>query len=225
MKFVKLYETYLNERSGYRSLVGQISKDIMIAWVRDWNQGDKSGWYRSNYDFPLELELLAEIKFTNTNKLEINGDARAGNRYETDDNGEFYEAEIGIFFEVGRDMLPRYWEEIYYQINYVLRHEIEHLTQDGVNWKSGKEDKDNIDLIMRELINRKLLPDYTYLMLPKEIPATIQGLSLYSKRKKVPLVDVVDTFLNDNKLKPEHKEEILIKWREAAKKIGGIPEF
>jgi hypothetical protein len=82
---------------------------------------------------------------------------------------------------------------------------------------------------MRNLIKMGLLPQYHYMMLPKEVDANLQGLRFEAKKRKESMSDSVNRYLNTQQeggiINDEEKQEILNLWRRRAKKIGGIPKF
>jgi hypothetical protein len=106
-----------------------------------------------------------------------------------------------------------------------MRHEIEHITQGGsYNYKAGKPDED--DTFTRQLITSGMLPKHTYLLLPKEVDANLQGLRAEAKKRRESFDVVIDRYLNTQEyLTPETRAEVLDKWRLRAKQIGGIPKF
>ena len=90
-------------------------------------------------------------------------------------------------------MLPQGWEKIYMDLISVIRHEIEHLTQGGVNVKPGKE---ILDLPLRRLVIK--YPDtLRYILLPSEKDANVQGLYLKAKKARRPYAEVVDEYIRD----------------------------
>ena len=147
-----------------------------------------------------------------------------------DDEGEWNTPHINIDFAINPDWLPGEWSMVYFHLVDVMRHEMEHLTQDGKdigNYRQGKPDED--DSRMRQLIEIGFLDKYHYLILPKEVDANLQGLRFESKKRKESMSDSVDRYLDlkqemgevDNKT----REIVLSTWRRRAKEIGGIPKF
>ena len=79
----------------------------------------------------------------------------------------------------------------------VMRHEMEHITQDGEgvgNYRAGKPNED--DQHVRQLIKAGILPQVTYLMLPKEVDANIQGLRYEAKKRKEAMSVTVNRYLD-----------------------------
>ena len=145
------------------------------------------------------------------NDLNIDGGA--------DSNTDYLE----IRFEVDPKLLPKMWSEISMNLKDVVRHEIEHLTHgEGFNLKPGKFIED--DQLIRNLIDAKLLPKAEYFKLEKEVDAQLQGMYFRAKKEKRPFIDVLDTYLNSQKITPEEKEEVLDIWRTRAKALS-LPKF
>jgi hypothetical protein len=105
----------------------------------------------------------------------------------------------------------------------VIRHEIEHLTHgEGDNLKPSKFIPD--DILIRQLINAKLLPPAQYFKLEKEVDANLQGMYFRAKKEKRPFKDVIDTYLDAQDITPNEKEEILNIWRSRIKALN-LPKF
>jgi hypothetical protein len=108
----------------------------------------------------------------------------------------------------------------------IVRHEIEHITQEGAeigNYKHGKPIED--DSIERGLVNVGLLSTQMYLMLPKEVDANLQGLRFEAKKRKEPIINTIYRYLGTQSIDADEKDSVLTLWRNRAKKIGGIPNF
>jgi hypothetical protein len=113
--------------------------------------------------------------------------------------------EIGVTYSIPKSMIPQGWEEIYMDLISTIRHEIEHLTQGGVNLKPGKE---ILDLPLRRLVTKH--PDtLRYLLLPSEKDANVQGLYLKAKKWRRPYSEVVDEYIRDF-LKITNKNDVNI---------------
>ena len=103
---------------------------------------------------------------------------------------------------------------------------MEHITQDGEsigNYRPGKPNED--DSVMRRLIQAGMLPEFHYLLLPKEVDANLQGLRFEAKKRREPMIDAVNRYLDIKNLSTEEREEVLDQWRIRASQIGGIPKF
>ena len=121
------------------------------------------------------------------------------------DDNEFETPKIELEFVLDPYNFPNDFEELSGQISDVLRHEIEHLTQSGGNERNKFFDKDSQfsgefgtkeETLFRNMIEKGIIANgVSYLTLPSEIDANIQGLYLSAKKQKRPFVDVVDQYL------------------------------
>ena len=107
----------------------------------------------------------------------------------------------------------------------MLRHEIEHITQDGIdigNYRKGKPNEP--DDMMRMMINNGMLPKVTYLLLPKEVDANLQGLRFEAKKRREKTIDAVNRYLDSKEemgeITSKEREEVLVKWTARAKQLG-----
>ena len=229
MKYVKLYEEFSSlyeKKVKLDSLSGQLLSSTMKKWVIDFQSGKKDSTYMEMIELPgMEFDYEATLYFKG-NGFEILDSTGADGRDE-DDEGEDQTPYFFIDFTVNPEWLPSYWSEIYRHLADVIRHEIEHITQDGMgigNYRAGKPSED--DQGFRALIKAGILPKHMYLLLPKEVDANLQGLRYEAKKRKLPMIDVINQYLDTQEyLTPETSEEVLNAWRARAQKIGGIPGF
>jgi len=235
MRYIKAYEGFIGEgRSRYDGLASKLTKLTFRKWVDTYKSGNAVINYgdqieergRVNLEFDFEATLHVDKKFKGFEVLPSTG---ADGRDE-DDEGDFQTPYIIIDFGINPDWIPGEWPTVYFHLADVIRHEMEHITQDGVdtgNYRYGKPIEDDSE--MRSLINMKLLPYAHYLMLPKEVDANLQGLRFEAKKRKEPMSDAVnrylDTQLESGVIDKKEKEEVLDLWRKRAAKIGGIPKF
>ena len=67
------------------------------------------------------------------------------------------------------------------------------------------------------------------MMLPKEVDANLHGLRFEAKKRKEPIIDAINRYLDTQEqggvIDKAEREEILDLWRRRAKQIGGIPKF
>lgn len=94
-----------------------------------------------------------------------------------------------------------------------IRHELEHLTQSGLNTLPGKYLPD--DQEARLLASRK-----DYLLLKKEVPAMLKGLYFQSTKERKPFDQMVDEYLNDTYLLKKEIEQIKSVWINKAKELN-----
>ncbi len=188
----------------------------MKRWIYSFSKDRKTSTLEREFDFDfLEFELTAKLRFKKGFSYHIQGFSDEGDK---DICGK-----IWIDFTIDPIDLPNKWSEIYFDLIDVMRHEMEHLTQNGWNEKHGKWLED--DSLERNLINQGILEAYLYLLLPKEIDANLQGLALKSRKKKEPLINTIEQYLDSEEIDEERKESVIAVWRKRAIQIGGIPKF
>ena len=198
----------------YDTITNRVSSAIFNHWKREVEEGAKT---TSFSDFIESDDLAFDVQATlvlkpGTKKLKVDGGA------DYSPEGEYDDA-IMVTFQIDPAMLPEFWEEISMNLKDVIRHEIEHLTHsDSDNLKSGKYMED--DQYIRDLVKLKLLKNKEYFLLPKEVDANLQGMYLRAKKEKRPFADVVNTYLDAQKITSKEKEEILTLWRKRLPALG-----
>ena len=198
----------------YDTLTNRVSSAIFNHWKKEITQGKKITSFNDfiesddlSFDVQATLALKPGIK-----KLKIDGGA------DYSPEGEYDDAII-VTFQIDPAILPQFWEEISMNLKDVVRHEIEHLTHsDSDNLKSSKYMED--DQYVRDLIKLKLLKNKEYFLLPKEVDANLQGMLLRAKKERRPFADVVNTYLDAQKITSKEKEEILTLWRKRMPALG-----
>ena len=158
----------------------------------------------------MSFDVQAIIKVTD-DTYSVDGGANAG----YDDDGDDIDPFINIVFQVPTNINLK---ELSFDLKDVIRHEIEHLTQDGENLKQGKYIPDDGDL--RALIDAGLLDKDEYYKLPKEVDAMIQGMYFKAKKSKTPFVDVVDDYFNKAKVTREERPIIKALWNRRLPALG-----
>ena len=212
---------YTLQEGRYDKLTNQLSK-IAFEFFKDvHDRGDKEGEFEFRVGNPeyddvdiestqFEFDFMGIVKYTD-DTYKVDGGANAG----FDDEGEEIQPMINVKF-----MIPRNpdWQEVSMDLKDVVRHELEHLTQDGENLKQSKYIPDDQDL--RNMIDAGLLDKDAYFTLPKEVDAMIQGLYFKSKKIKKPFSDVVDDYLKKVVDKLETREKIRILWSKRLPALG-----
>ena len=198
----------------YDTITNRVSSAIFNHWKREVEEGSKltsfSEFIESD-DLAFDVQATLVLK-PGTKKLKVDGGA------DYSPEGEYDDA-IMVTFQIDPAMLPEFWEEISMNLKDVIRHEIEHLTHsDSDNLKSGKYMED--DQYIRDLVKLKLLKNKEYFLLPKEVDANLQGMYLRAKKEKRPFADVVNTYLDAQKITSKEKEEILTLWRKRLPALG-----
>lgn len=231
MNRVKLFEEFIGEgRSSYDGLASKLTKNVFKTWVK----GHQGGMSEINYmdqiedklEFDLDATIYIDKRFKGFEVLDGTGaDAR-----DIDDDDDDQTPFINIYFGINPEWLPGEWSTVYFHLADVMRHEMEHITQDGAgvgNYKAGKPNQDDSEL--RGLIELGLLPKAQYMMLPKEVDANLHGLRFEAKKRKEPIIDAINRYLDTQEqggvIDKVGREEILDLWRRRAKQIGGIPKF
>jgi len=232
MKHVKTYEHFIGEgRSAYDGLASKLTRSVFNKWVKSYKGGNDTINYgdqieERGLEFDIEATIHIDKKFKGFEVLDSTG---ADGRDE-DDDGDFQTPYIVIDFGLNPEWVPGEWSTVYFHLADVIRHEMEHITQDGIdtgNYRSGKPNEDDSEL--RAYIKMGLLPKSQYLMLPKEVDANLQGLRYEAKKRKESMSDAVNRYLDTQEqggvINGTEREDVLDLWRRRAKKIGGIPKF
>lgn len=237
MKHVPGFNDFLNEgRARYDSLTRKIVKEAIKQWVKDWKKGKKFSDY---YVYVNESDLIFDCNCTlyfDTHPTygKVKGifqsfDTTGADSRDIDDEGDDQDPYIIIEVGVLAEELPGFWSAIYMYLSDIVRHEIEHITQGGEaigNYRPGKPNDEETDMAAREMIKQGLIPEYYYLLLPKEVDANIQGLRYQAKKERIPMIDAIDRYLDTQSyLTSKTRKEVLSVWRKRAKEIGGIPKF
>ena len=221
----------LNE-GRYDTLANKLSSIAFKVFKDTHDRGDKVGTFEFRVDHPDEehdipskdffFDFEGKVEITDS-EYKVDGGANAG----YDDEGEEITPLLSVKFKIPQNPTKNpSWEDISFDIKDVVRHELEHLTQDGENLKSGKYMKD--DQLIRDLIDADLLSKSQYFKLEKEVDAMLQGLYFKAKKSKQPFKDIINNYLNiftsQEKITPEEKEEILDLWRSRGKALS-LPIF
>jgi hypothetical protein len=211
-------------RSRYDKLSSDIVASALSLWKKDFDNGKTLSQYFDQIEDFLEFDIHCDIIFKGEGFSVL--DSTGSDARDFDDDDDSMTPFIQVSFAVDPTWLPDYWEEIYYYLCDVVRHEIEHITQDGIsieNYKAGKPIED--DSALRLLINSGVLGRAEYLILPKEVDANIQGLRFESRKRKESMINTIDRYLDTQGLTQDEREDVLDVWRQRSKKIGGIPAF
>jgi hypothetical protein len=218
----------LNE-GRYDTLANKLSSIAFKAFKDIHDRGDKEGSFKFRVDTPDdEHDIPSEdFYFDFEGKVEItdgeygvDGGANSG----FDNGGNEITPLLSVKFKIPKNPSNTYptWQDISFDIKDVIRHELEHLTQDGDNEKPGKYIED--DQLLRDLIDAKLLPKAQYFKLEKEIDAMLQGLYFKAKKLKRPYKKVIDDYLATQSITQEEKNDILKIWRSRVKALS-LPLF
>lgn len=141
----------------------------------------------------------------------IDGGADPG---EEDDEDGF----ISVDIWASTSKFPQIWSDIAMDLRDIIRHEVEHLTQSGINKVQGKDFDD--DAMLRSMIADELLPNSTYYMLPAEVDAMLHGLWFKTKKSRRPWREVVFSYLNTLNLTQSDYDAIATLWNKRTKALS-----
>jgi hypothetical protein len=161
-----------------------------------------------------EFDFAVQAVYTD-DLYKVDGGANAG--YDEDD--EEIQPLLSVRFDIPKDID---WQTVSFDLKDVIRHELEHLTQDGANVRRGKETPD--DTLLRRMIDADLLPKSAYFKLEKEVDAMLQGMYLKAKKSRRPFLAVIDDYLDKQPVNQEERKEILDLWAKRLKPLG-LPPF
>jgi hypothetical protein len=201
----------------YDSLSNKLSGMIFKKWKEDYEAGKSIGhfeWYVIDEKTGLEFDLYADAEFVDEDIYSVEGGANAGNEEED----PFIRAE----FKIDIQQLPGLWEKIAFDLKDFMRHEIEHLTQQGPNLIEPK--RRNSDQARREKIRVGELPSAKYPVLRSEIEPMLQGMYFSAKKQRRPFIDVINDWFNSRGFNDQEKKEILRIWKPYLKQLS-LPKF
>ena len=235
-ELARLGEETLNE-GRYDKFTNQISRIVFEMFKNIHDRGDKEGEFEFRVDHPDEehdipsedfyFDLMGKVEITD-DEYKVDGGANAG----FDDEGDEITPMLAVKFKIPKN--PD-WQKVSFDIKDVVRHELEHLTQDGENVKGvvidpkdprlnrpGKQMDD--DQFIRDMIDADFLPKADYFKLEKEIDAMLQGLYFKAKKSRTPFKTVIDDYLSTQPIDNEEKAIILDLWRNRRKALS-LPLF
>jgi hypothetical protein len=173
-----------------------------------------------------KFDFVVQATYTD-DTYSVNGGANAG----FDDKKDEIQPLLTVKFEIPKDID---WQTVSFDLKDVIRHELEHLTQDGENLKGGTDSDDprlvrpskymEDDEFIRNLIDVDLLPKSDYFKLEKEIDAMLQGLYFKAKKSRKPYIEVIDDYLDKQPINQEERKDILNLWAKRAKALS-LPTF
>ena len=234
-ELARLDEEGLLNEGRYDKFVNEISRIVFEMFKDIHDRGDKKGEFEFSvgpddediYSEDFEFDLAGVVEITD-DLYKVDGGANAG----FDDKGDEITPLLSVKFKIPKN--PD-WQKVSFDIKDVVRHELEHLTQDGLNVKGvvvdpkdsrldrpGKQMDD--DQFIRDMIDADMLPKADYFKLKKEIDAMMQGLYYKAKKSRRPFKDVIDDYLATQPISQEEKETILNLWRSRNKALN-LPVF
>jgi len=193
-------------------------KKSKIAYDKGRNIGKKEsdGFYEDilhSYDEPLDFYLSLRYKREKVRGGDFKLNAYA---YSSDPDYAIVEVEIVI----NPDSEPKVYSTLNSHIQDAVRHEIEHLTQAGLNKKQGKAKPTRSGT--RDKISIENKNAYKYFLLRDEIPAMVHGLYKKAKHDKQPLdvtmEDYLNIFIKNGSITRSEKDKTMKAWIAFAKK-------
>ena len=160
MRAIYKFEDFINEgRSSYDGLASKLTSLVFKAWIKGYQNGMSEINYMDQIEDKLEFDLDATIyidkRFKGFEVLEGTGaDAR-----DIDDDDDDQTPFINIYFGINPEWLPGEWPMVYFHLADVMRHEMEHITQDGAgvgNYRAGKPSEEATNSVVN---NFGLAPD------------------------------------------------------------------
>jgi hypothetical protein len=217
----------------YDTITRTVVRDIINDWKSQYDGGTGKFELEEDYDTvnskgqPIKFELYAvlTVKETKYGIYRVDGGADPTRKLPY----------LEVKFQVDPRDLPQKWEEIYMDLIDVVRHEIEHMTQQGPNVvastttyknKKGEEvtrfDSKEMedDQLLRNLIKLKLLPKSEYFKLEQEIDAMLQGMYLKAKKSRTPFKDVIDNYFDKARVSKKDRKDILDLWKQRSKALS-----
>jgi hypothetical protein len=171
-----------------------------------------------NLDIPLEFYFILKVKWDDS----IDGFNYGGDAYNETGKTAADPPLIEVRIEINPTAYPKVLSRISMALRDVIRHEVEHTTQSGLNLKQGKYLRS--DMSMRNKIASGDKRPAEYFLLKKEIPAMIQGMYMKAKKMKRPFKDVVHDYLSyyvqDGYISDKEYEKIIKTWRTYLPKLG-----
>lgn len=192
----------------YRNLVTQLSRLIL-------NQIKVSKHKRLSYEVIMFKEIINKniplhfyigLRTVYSNNLHVTGDA-----YNTTEKESKQIPYIEV--SIGTNGKKTQLNDIALKLSNTLRHEIEHITQSGLNTLPGKYLPDD------QLLRDSATPS-AYLLLDKEIPAMLHGLYTQAKKERKPFLEKMHEYLDETYLLESDRELVKSIWISKAKELN-----
>jgi len=197
----------INIKGKYRTIVTQLSNLVLDTLIKI---PTITSEYKNilfvevlNLDVPLHFYFGLQTKH---GELYVNGDA-----YNPTEASSKQIPYIELTIQTQNKKESR--SLIAMKIRNSIRHEIEHLTQSGLNTLPGKYLPD--DQTQRTQATRK-----DYLLLDKEIPAMLKGLYFQATKERVPFNQLLDEYLDETYLLKREIDQVKSIWINKAKELN-----
>ena len=197
----------INIKGKYRTIVTQLSNLVLDTLIEI---PTITSEYKNilfvevlNLDVPLHFYFGLQTKY---GELYVNGDA-----YNPTEASSKQIPYIELTIQTQNKKECR--SLIAMKIRNSIRHEIEHLTQSGLNTLPGKYLPD--DQTQRTQATQK-----DYLLLDKEIPAMLKGLYFQATKQRVPFNQLLDEYLDETYLLEREIDQVKTIWINKAKELN-----
>ena len=197
----------INIKGKYRTIVTQLSNLVLDTLIEI---PTITSEYKNilfvevlNLDVPLHFYFGLQTKY---GELYVNGDA-----YNPTEASSKQIPYIELTIQTQNKKESR--SLIAMKIRNSIRHEIEHLTQSGLNTLPGKYLPD--DQTQRTQATQK-----DYLLLDKEIPAMLKGLYFQATKQRVPFNQLLDEYLDETYLLEREIDQVKTIWINKAKELN-----
>lgn len=183
--------------------------------------------YSEPIEFNLTVKVVRVIEFDPSKTPDFNGlpwetinfeengfvvDANAYIPAEQDPDSP----EIDLVIYLSPEAEPSKYQDLNFKVVDVIRHELEHLLQKGVNKKVGHIVKTS------KKVRDKAQDNYRYFLLPDEIPAMVAGMHASAVKKRVPIDSEFNSYLrpfvSSGVISKPEFEEVMQTWIRFTKK-------
>lgn len=189
-------------------------------------QYDDCGYLESQVDYsfdtPVEFDLFVRIK---REKIEERGWDKLG--FFVDGGSDGTENEILVTLIIDPDKEPSCYNSLNSYLQDLMRHEIEHLTHEGINRIEDRPDAEKTIKIRKQLRKERERGSYVnlykYYTLEDEIGPLVQGMYRKAKTDKKPITAVFNEFLDimeESEIINSDKRKFLFDaWTKEAKRL------
>ena len=109
------------------------------------------------------------------------------------------------------------WQRLSIDLKMLLRHELEHLLQDGINRRKGQ--KVEVDWDLWDKMDSGDATIYDYFTSGFEVDAFLMGFNLKSKKLRIPFRDLFDDFMDTYSIDADVRDKIYQTWMDRAKEL------
>lgn len=125
--------------------------------------------------------------------------------------------EVEITIIINPKLRSTIYKALYIKLLDIIRHELEHLLQKGLNAEQTHKIKN-----MSDKKRQKYQNSYKYYLLPDEIPAAVSGMRLSAKHRGVPIdvefLDYLEPIVKSGYITIAQRDKVVKKWVQYALK-------